>query len=447
MKQGWQEALKAALDPEMLLWDEGSLIAYSSDFHHLSPVLTKELEGRKADCVASPRTEAELDALIRVACTYRIPLTPRGGGTSNYGQSVPLTGGVVIDFSRMNRILELGGDFMRVEPGANIKRMEDAARSAGRELPLLPTTYKKSTIAGFVSGGFAGIGAVERGTIWDGLVRSLTIKTAEPHPRSCKVEGEEVKPYLHAYGTLGLIVEMEVSLVPKTDWKQWAVTFSDWESAALFGLAVAENAEIRKRLVSVDEWPIPAYFTPLNLSYGRSVVLLEIAKASEAAFLEAVRAHSGRIELEIGEDRYQEGIGVSDFAFGHSRLWVQKKEPAYTNMQISMGKDGFIGKLRALKEEFADLLIQIEFIRKAGELIVTARPIYKFTDKGRIARLIALCESVGIKADNSHTYDLAEGGRAYALEKMWEIKRRNDPLGLLNQNKFAMPGAERRTGT
>lgn len=429
-------ALRQGVAGEALRWEEEHLAHYSRDFHYLSPVLSRELAGKRADCIAVPRDESELDAIVRIACEFAVPLTPRGAGTSNYGQSVPLDGGIVLDFTQMNRILEIGKGYMRVQAGANMKKMELAARESGQELVLLPTTYKKSTVGGFVCGGFGGIGAVTWGTIWDGLVKGMMIRTVEPEPRSYWVEDEQVAPYLHSYGTVGLVTELCVSLVPRIAWKQWVVSFARWETAARFGLDIAEHVAIKKRLVSIDEWPIPSYFTPLKLPADQSVVLLEIAEESEAAFLETVKRWEGQVQLEIPADAYMKGLCVSDFSFGHSRLWVQRHDPSYTNLQLSMNVENYEEVLQELKRLFPDLLIQLELIRMQHKVVVTARPIYKYISDERIASLIAQCEAMGMKADNSHTYDLQAGGRAFALETLLALKRSNDPLGLLNPQKL-----------
>ena len=57
-----------------------------------------------ADVVVQPRSEEEIAAVVAAAVRHRIPLTIRGGGTGNYGQSVPLKGGVLVDMTGFNKV-------------------------------------------------------------------------------------------------------------------------------------------------------------------------------------------------------------------------------------------------------------------------------------------------------------------------------------------------------
>src|SRR3989475_10237399 len=84
--------------------DERQLRQKSHDFHWYSPVLTPQLQNCMADVVVQPQSEEEIAAVVAAAVKHRIPLTLRGGGTGNYGQSVPLKGGVLVDMTGFNKV-------------------------------------------------------------------------------------------------------------------------------------------------------------------------------------------------------------------------------------------------------------------------------------------------------------------------------------------------------
>jgi len=439
MKKGWQDGLKQRVSEALLLWDTPSLEKYSMDYHHFSPVLLDRLKGKHGECIASPRTSNELEAIISVAAEYEVPLTVRGNGTGNYGQCVPLTGGIVLNLAKMDRILEIGDGFMRVEAGARMGKMEAEARAAEQELMMIPSTYQTATIGGFLAGGFGGIGSITWGTIWDGFVHSLTIKTVEENPRTFVVQGDEIIPYLHTYGTVGIISEIQIALVPKVPWSQWIVSFPSWEASAEFALEIAEDESFTKRLVSCHEAFNSRFCKPLQIPEGRSFLLLELDEHHEEAFAQRVAERQGVIESKKAADKYHVGLGLSDFSWNHTTLWALKYNPDVTYLQLNYEKSDFIEKTRIIKEEFPEFCIHFEFAKMNGSLLVSGIPVIFYKGEDRLNQLMARCEEIGVSVANPHTSDLEEGGRSYVHERLWGLKKTNDPLSLLNQQKLAIP--------
>ena len=79
----------------------------SRDFYWYSPVLKSRLDHITGDLVVSPKTEAELIQVLRACYKHNVPVTPRGTGTGNYGQAMPLSGGVVLSLADMNQIKQI----------------------------------------------------------------------------------------------------------------------------------------------------------------------------------------------------------------------------------------------------------------------------------------------------------------------------------------------------
>jgi len=82
----------------------------SKDFYWYSPVLRPVLERKRADVVMQPLSVDEVREVLRYCYRHDVPVTARGAGTGNYGQAIPLDGGVVLDMSRMERIEEIAAD-------------------------------------------------------------------------------------------------------------------------------------------------------------------------------------------------------------------------------------------------------------------------------------------------------------------------------------------------
>ena len=79
----------------------------SRDFYWYSPVLRKQLDGKTGDLVVQPTSVNEIQGVLRYCHAHDLPVTVRGAGTGNYGQAVPLRGGVVLDLASMDRVEEI----------------------------------------------------------------------------------------------------------------------------------------------------------------------------------------------------------------------------------------------------------------------------------------------------------------------------------------------------
>jgi FAD/FMN-containing dehydrogenase len=90
------QAVMAELPAIEWITDPALVRQRSRDFFWYSPVLKRQLNGVTAEAVACPRDEAEVIAIMAACVKHQVPLTPRGAGTGNYGQAMPLKGGVVL---------------------------------------------------------------------------------------------------------------------------------------------------------------------------------------------------------------------------------------------------------------------------------------------------------------------------------------------------------------
>src|SRR5262249_13298715 len=107
--------------------DERQVRQKSRDFHWYSPVLTPLLQNCMADVVVQPRSELQTAVVVSAAVKHRLPLTLRGGGPGNYGQSVPLKGGVLLDMTAINKVIAVEPGRIHVQAGAMIAVALEAA--------------------------------------------------------------------------------------------------------------------------------------------------------------------------------------------------------------------------------------------------------------------------------------------------------------------------------
>jgi len=121
--------------------DPAQVAKLSLDYHTFSPILAKQLAGKQADLVVRPANEAEVLRVAAACAHFRVPITIRGAGTGNYGQCVPLAGGVVLDMTRLNAIRWLQPGMARVEAGTRLAMIDRQAQELGWEIRLAPSTY------------------------------------------------------------------------------------------------------------------------------------------------------------------------------------------------------------------------------------------------------------------------------------------------------------------
>src|SRR5271155_3170018 len=84
-------------DPSRVVTQPLVVEQLSRDFYWYSPVLRKQLDGKVADVVVQALSEEEVQNILRYCYDKNLPVTARGAGTGNYGQAVPLHGGIVLD--------------------------------------------------------------------------------------------------------------------------------------------------------------------------------------------------------------------------------------------------------------------------------------------------------------------------------------------------------------
>ena len=222
--------------------DAGLLQTKSRDYYWYSPILKERLDRCCGQLLLRPRTEGEVVAIAGSAARHRIPLTIRGGGTGNYGQCVPIKGGVILEITGLSAIREITDGRVICEAGARIERVEDEVARTGQMLTMFPSTKRMATMGGFVAGGSGGIGSLRHGMLRDGgNITYLRIVTVEEDPRIIELRGKDILKAQHAYGTNGVITEMDYALAPATDWIHAIALFNGYRTALDFAVQVQDQ--------------------------------------------------------------------------------------------------------------------------------------------------------------------------------------------------------------
>lgn len=203
-------------DAERLLFGDAIPAEYRSD-------ALGRLKGT-ADALIFPLSTEEVSGVLRYAHENRVPVTPRGAGTNLVGSTVPLFGGIILDLSRMDRVLELDEDTMTVtvESGILLRDVQTYVERRGLFYPPDPGE-KASSIGGNISTNAGGMRAVKYGVTRD-YVRGLTAVLADG--TVLELGGKQIKDasglslkqlLIGSEGTLAVITRCTLALLPKPE--------------------------------------------------------------------------------------------------------------------------------------------------------------------------------------------------------------------------------------
>jgi FAD/FMN-containing dehydrogenase len=414
----------------------------SRDFYWYSPVLKKQLRDVTADLVVMPRSEAEVIEVLRRCHAARVPVTPRGGGTGNYGQAMPLRGGVVLDLLGLDMMHPVRDGILRVGAGVKLGEIEARCRKQGWELRMFPSTRRTATIGGFIGGGSGGVGSINFGQMREpGTLLAARVVTMEEAPQAMELRGAEVNRVHHAYGTNGIITELEIAMAPAQPWRDYVVGFAEFLPLARFADAVARADGIAKRLVTAVDAEAAAYFRPLRdvLVPGEAVGLFLIAAQSAEPFEELLRAHGGAVRRRLTEAELeaQAAVPAFEFTWNHTTLQALKLDRSITYLQARFPARGYLDAVAEVMANYgSEVPMHLEFLRVGGEVACGGLPLIRYTNEPRLRAIIADFEARGITIFDPHTYVLEDGGMKQTDPEQLAFKRRADPLGLLNPGKM-----------
>ncbi|HEX2135871.1 MAG TPA: FAD-binding oxidoreductase [Microvirga sp.] len=418
----------------------------SRDFYWYSPTLKRQLEGVTADIVVSPKNEAEVVQTLQAAFALGIPVTPRGAGTGNYGQAMPLSGGIVLDLSGFDRVRHIAPGRVVAEPGAVMAAIDRETRPhSSQEIRIHPSTYNSASIGGFIAGGSGGVGSIRWGGLRDaGNIIRLRIVTMEAARRALELTGDDLHKVSHAYGTNGIITEVEIPLAPSYGWVDVIVGFDSLKAAAAYANAVGEADGLLVKQLAVVAAPVPHDSFLRHRKYlprDRHVALLTVAPHALDPLLALTRRCRGA-EVLFRQDQAAEselrGLPpLFELSWNHTTLRAIRVDPTITYLQVLYPFPNQLDLVERIHARFGDELpAHLEFVRFDGKGTCFGLPLVRFTTEERLEEIMAIHEDMGAPIFNPHRYTLEEGGMKQTDEIQLAFKREADPQGLLNPGKM-----------
>lgn len=303
----------------------------------------------RPDAVVSPLTTEEVAAVIRVARRLGVPVVPRGGGTGLAGGSVPVEGGIVINTTMMNRILELDGPNMVavVQPGVVNANLQAEVEKIGLFYPPDPQSLRQCTIGGNVATTAGGPRCLKYGTTKD-YVLGLQVVLADG--RIIRTGGKMIKVQtgynltqllVGSEGTLGVITEVTLRLIHKPRYKGTVMAiFNRLDDAAKTVNRVLIAGIVPLALEMMDNACIRSVeaYKPFGLPQDAETILLIDQDGNDSRVLQEELAEIVRLSLEGGASEVRQ---ASTPAEGEA-LWQARRavSPAISRLRPNkLGED------------------------------------------------------------------------------------------------------------
>ncbi|MEC7361689.1 MAG: FAD-linked oxidase C-terminal domain-containing protein [Pseudomonadota bacterium] len=428
--------------------------AHSRDEAYSAPALP--------DAVAFPTDVDEVAAIMKACSAAGCPVVPFGIGTSLEGHVVPLHGGVSVDLSRMDRILEVDERNLLavVEPGVTRNQLNEALRATGLMFTVDPGA--NATIGGMASTRASGTNAVRYGTMRENVLALQVVlpdgQVIETGTRARKSSAgyDLTHLFVGSEGTLGIITRLTVRLFGQPESTLAATcAFADVDGAVEAVMEAMQAGLPMARIEFLDE----VQMRGMNI-YNPDMKLPE----TPHLFLEFHGSETGTAEqVEIFSAIAAEH-GGGDLAWAtraedRNRLWKARHDAYYAAKALVPGSEGYVTDccvpisrlaeaIRRARDEIDRSGLVAPILGHVGDgnfhLIILIRPDEP-TDLERAHALAETLNLMSIELGGTMTgehgigfgkkkYMQAEHGDAYAL--MGVIKRAVDPGNIMNPGKM-----------
>ncbi|MEY2748753.1 MAG: hypothetical protein RLZZ168_769 [Cyanobacteriota bacterium] len=428
----------AGLEP---LRSAGALADLAADGFVYSPVLQPLLQGLAPQLGVRAQSTEQVRQVAAACARHGVSLTLRGAGTGNYGQAVPLAGGLVLELSGLTRLRSLDphtGVFT-AEAAMPLAELEQRLQAQGREPRLLPSTVRSASLAGYVAGGSSGIGSLRWGFLRDpGHLLGLELVTLEPEPRLLQLDAAAAAAINHAYGCNGIITALTMASAAAVPWRQLVVAFERWDDALAAAQRLPATALLLQSLCVLEGPITPLLPWPQGCPPGTATQhrLLVLASPDALPVLEGLLPALGGTLLWQAPQGGSRGVPLRELTWNHTTLHARAQEPGFTYLQLLLPQpEG--PALAALRQRWGpDLLWHLEGVRGFGQQRLACLPLVRWRGREALQQLIDHALELGCLLFNPHAITVEEGGLGVVDADQVAAKAAHDPAGLLNPGKL-----------
>lgn len=283
------------------------------------------------DTVIFPETIEDIQKVMKFANKNNIPVTARGAGTNLIGACLPDFGGIVMNLSKMNKIISINKTDMTaiVQPGLVVGELQKQVEKLGLFFPPDPSNLRVSTIGGAIAQSAGGPKTFKYGTTKDYILGlkvvladgslmitgSNTIKNATGYPLTQMFIGSE--------GTLGIVVEATLKLIPKPESSRVMLAYFDnIEDAALSVNNIIDSKIFPSTIDFMDNNSITTIekFYPANLRTDKTAALIIEIDGTK----ESVQSDGDKLTKVLAESNATD-ITISNTEEEYQKIWTARR--------------------------------------------------------------------------------------------------------------------------
>lgn len=416
------------------------------------------------DVVVFVENIEQVQNVVKLANKYKTPIICRGAGTNVVGACSTEHGGIILNFSKMNKILEINRENMtaRVQSGVVLGDLQKAVESFGLFYPPDPSNLAVSTIGGSIAQSSGGAKSFKYGTTKDYVIDmkvvmangeilqtgSNTIKNATGYNLNTLFVGSE--------GTLGIVIEATIKLIPKPESKKVLMAYFDTVKKAVSAVnKIIEHRIFPATIDFMDKNAIQTVekFYPANLLTDKEAALI-----IEIDGFECSMDYQEKIIVDILNSSDASAIQASHNEEEYNRIWTARRssmgacakmKPNVTTDDVIVPRENLEKLVLGIREICEKYNLAVCMVGHVGDGSVHPQIPIDYSDEAEYKRYkLAKAEIYDLtaKLDGILSGEHGVGSlkrehinkvvNSVALDYMRQIKKTFDPNNILNPYKI-----------
>jgi D-lactate dehydrogenase (cytochrome) len=422
---------------------------------------TTWIENQPPDGVVFPASTQEVADIVAICAEHRVPVIPYGTGTSLEGHVNAPAGGICVDMSQMDKVLEVNaGDLdCRVQPGVTREALNIHLRDMGLFFPIDPGA--NASLGGMASTRASGTNAVRYGTMKDNVLAveavmadGTVIRTGK-RARKSSAGYDLTRLMVGSEGTLGVITEITLKLqgIPEAI-SSARCSFPTVDAACRAVMAVIQYGLPVARIELLDALVVKALNAYSKLDLPETPMLLLEFHGTEASVVEQAEFFGALSEEEGGH-----GYTATTSTEERNRLWKARHDAYWAMLQLRPGAKAIatdvcvpisrLAECVGVSQQKAEALnLVAPIVGHAGDGNFHVTLLIDMQDEQEVARaagFVSWLNDVAIEMEGTCTgeHGIGQGKKPYlrkelgaAVDVMASIKKALDPNGILNPGKL-----------